>query len=335
MSLVATPADAVDAGLIYVTDQEPGLVRRRSGSGFSYWHADGRPASDADRARAKALVIPPAWTDVWICAQPTGHIQATGRDDAGRKQYLYHPGWEDLRDELKYDSLGRFAAGLGDLRHQVDADLRRRGFPREKVAALVVAIMDSTLIRVGNRSTTGAFGLTTLESDHVDAGAVRLSFEFVGKGGLAHQIELSDRRLASHVRQIQELPGQRLFTWEEDGKAGSITSGDVNDYLRTVFGNGTSAKDFRTWGGTVTVARFLAGAPPPDEDRKRDKEVLAAIDDAADRLGNTRAVVRGSYLHPVVPESYATGELHETWKAKRSGKRLDRAERVMAALLQS
>lgn len=333
MSLVATPADAVDAGLIYVTDQEPGLKRRRSGSGFSYWYEDGAPASAADRDRAKALVIPPAWTDVWICSQSTGHVQATGRDDAGRKQYLYHPLWEELRDELKYDSLGRFAAGLGDLRHQVDADLRRHGFPREKVVALVVAIMDSTLIRVGNRSATGAFGLTTLESDHVDAGAVRLSFDFIGKGGLEHQIELSDRRLASQVRQIQELPGQRLFTWEEGGQTGAISSGDVNDYLRLTFGDGTSAKDFRTWGGTVTVARSLAVDPPPSDKKQQDRAVLAAIDDAAERLGNTRAVVRGSYLHPVVPESYGEGELHEIWKQRRSGKHLDRAERVVSALL--
>ena len=333
MSLVANEADAVDAGLIYVSDQEPGLTRRRSGSGFSYWAPDGQPASPADRKRAKALVIPPAWTEVWICPHPSGHIQATGRDDAGRKQYLYHPVWEDIRDELKFDSMAGFAAGLGDLRDRIDSDVRRHGFPRQKVVALVVAIMDATLIRVGNPSYTGAFGLTTLEIDHVEAGAVRVSFEFVGKGGLDHSIRLSDRRLASLVRQIQELPGQRLFTWEEDDKTGSVTSGEVNEYLRTVIADHTSAKDFRTWGGTVTVARFLAGDPPPEDEPTRDEVVLGAIDAAAERLGNTRAVVRDSYMHPVVPESYASGELHETWRSKRASKRLDRAERVVTALL--
>lgn len=333
MSAAAGESDALDAGLRYVTDEEPGLSRRRSGPGFSYWTSTGDSASPADRSRARALVIPPAWEAVWICTDPKGHVQATGRDAAGRKQYLYHPVWEELRDTLKYDSLAGFAAGLGELRDRVDSDLRRRGFPRDKVVALVVAIMDATLIRIGNRSYTGAVGLTTLESDHVEVGAVRLDFEFVGKGGLDHRVELSDRRLAGHVRQIQELPGQRLFTWEEDGRSGSVDSDDVNEYLRATVGDHTSAKDFRTWGGTVTVTRLLAVDPPPEEEKRQDRAILAAIDEAAEQLGNTRAVVRGSYLHPIVPYSYVSGKLHETWRAKRSGKRLDRAERVVAALL--
>lgn len=333
MSVATTEADAIDAGLVYVNDQEPGLTRRRSGSGFSYRRPDGTPASDTERTRARELVIPPAWKDVWICPHPKGHIQATGRDDAGRKQYIYHPVWEQLRDDVKFDSLAGFAAGLGGLRGQVDADLRRHGFPRQKVVALVVAIMDATLIRIGNPSYTGAFGLTTLETDHVEAGTVRLSFEFVGKGGLDHQIQLSDRRLASQVRLIQELPGQRLFTWEEKGKSGSISSGEVNDYLRAAVGDSTSAKDFRTWGGTVTVARLLAADPPPEVEKERDTAVLVAVDEAAARLGNTRAVVKGSYLHPIVPDSYASGALHESWKATRTGRHLDRAERVVSALL--
>ncbi len=333
MSLVANEADALDAGLVYVTDQSPGLTRRKSGSGFSYWDPAGKPVSAADRERARGLVIPPAWTDVWISPDASGHIQATGRDDAGRKQYIYHPTWIEIRDQLKYDSMADFAAGLGDLRGRVDSDLRRHGFPRQKVVALVVAIMDATLIRIGNPSYTGAFGLTTLESDHVEAGTVRLSFDFVGKGGLDHSIQLSDRRLASLVTQIQDLPGQRLFTWEENGKSGSVSSGEVNEYLREVIADHTSAKDFRTWGGTVTVARLLATDPPADDESQRARQMLEAIDTAADRLGNTRAVVRGSYLHPVVPDSYPTGELHETWRSRRSGKLLDRIERTVSSLL--
>ena len=249
---------AAQAGLRYVGDDEPGLTRRRAGRGFSYRRPDGSTLTDpVERARIDGLAIPPAWTDVWICRHPDGHIQATGRDARGRKQYRYHPRWREVRDADKFDHLLAFGERLGDLRSRLDQDLRRQGLPRERILALVVRLLDETLIRVGNpeyAADNETFGLTTLRRRHVDASDRRVVFEFVGKSGIDHEVRVADPRLARLVRRCSELGGHELFTYLDDnGAVRAVSSTDVNDYVRGIIGADTSAKDFRTWGGTVVV----------------------------------------------------------------------------------
>lgn len=304
---------ATQAGLRYVEDREPGLRRIRRGKGFVYRTSDGRPASDDDRERSRALVIPPAWTEVWICATPDGHIQAVGRDAKGRKQYRYHREWQELRQMMKYDRLLAFGRSLPSLRETVCADLRRPGLPQQKVLATVVELMARTMIRVGNAEyarDNESYGLTTLLSDHVLVAGSRIRFGFKGKSGKLHEVDLADRRLATIVRRCQELNGQELFAWvDRENRVHDVRSEDVNQYLRSISGQDYTAKEFRTWGGSVRCFRALREAGPADVQQLRKRVVTQAIKEVARHLGNTATVCRAYYVHPVVLDSYEDGRL--------------------------
>lgn len=311
-----------DVALVHTTDAGPGISRRRRGRGFSYHHAGGGAVRDAAvLSRIAALAIPPAWTDVWISAEADGHLQATGRDARGRKQYLYHARWAACRDEVKYSGLVDFARALPGLRGQVDADLRRRGTPREKVLASIVWLLDNAMIRIGNAAyaqANGSFGLTTLRSRHVAVNGATLRFAFRGKSGKKWRLAITDRRIARVVRQIQELPGQSLFQYlDGEGDARGVTSQDVNLYIREAGGNGFSSKHFRTWGGTVRAAGLLSGVERPPSKRETARVLNAAIDAVADKLGNTRSVCRSCYIHPRVIEAWTDGRLGEEMAAVR------------------
>ena len=308
------PEEASAAGLVYVHDTDPGIRRQAAGKGFAYKDPDGKPVKDArTEDRIAKLVIPPAWTDVWICPDARGHIQATGRDQKGRKQYIYHPKWRAHRDEAKYERMAEFGRALPRLRKRVEADLARHGLPREKVLAAVVRIMEETSIRVGNDQYAQAnksFGLTTLRKRHVDLHGAAAEFEFRGKSGKMHKTGIHDRRLAALIRRCEELPGQRLFQFvDHDGQRHAISSHDVNAYIREATGGSFSAKDFRTWAGTLRCAQALAQAGPADNEGHAKRIVAACVKQVAGVLGNTPAVCRSSYIHPTVFEHYASGAL--------------------------
>jgi DNA topoisomerase-1 len=307
-------AVARDAGLRYSADDQPGIRRRRAGRGFSYLDADGRRVTDPTTlARIRSLAIPPAWTDVWICPSPIGHVQATGRDARGRKQHRYHPRWHEKRDESKFDRMIAFAGALAQIRERCDADLAKPGLPREKVLATVVRLLELTLIRVGNDEyarLNRSFGLTTLRDRHARISGSQVRFRFRGKGGREHEVGVRDRRLATVIKRCQELPGQELFQYvDEDGEVRDVTSDDVNEYLREVAGGDFTAKDFRTWAGTVLAYRALRALQPADSPTAAKKNVVAAIRETAGRLGNTPAVARRSYVHPAVLEAYMDGRV--------------------------
>jgi DNA topoisomerase I len=316
--------------LVYVTDAMPGIRRVRRGKGFSYHDAEGRLlVKDEVVARIRRLAIPPAWTDVWISPLPEGHLQATGRDAKNRKQYLYHPRYREVREADKFGRLARFGQALPAIRDRADADLSRRSLDKEKVLAAVVTLLDRTLIRVGNEAyarTNEAYGLTTLRDEHALVSGSTLRFVFRGKGGKEHAVDLSDRRLARAVRRCQELAGEELFQYQDDdGTPRPVSSQDVNMYLRETAGEVFTAKDFRTWGGTVVVARELAQMGPFETKTQADRNVNQALDAAAGHLNNTRAVARRSYVHPEVVASYLEGELVDLWprlvsRADRSGR---------------
>ena len=313
-----TPAerDAIAAGLRYVSDASPGIRRERRGRAFSYRDPDGALVRDDDTlSRIRALAIPPAYTQVWICASPLGHLQATGRDARGRKQYRYHPDWRPLRDANKFDRIVAFGRALPKLRRRVRADLARPGLPREKVLAGVVAIMASTLVRVGNDSyarENGSFGLTTLRTRHARFLAGELRLQFVGKGGRAHEAGIQDPRLRRLVRAMHELPGQRLFQYRDaDGTLAAVESSDVNDYLRECMGEAFTAKDFRTWGATEAAFRQLATIACDDAISDTAaagvcREVCTAV---SALLGNTPTVCRKSYIDPRVFDGWRDGRL--------------------------
>jgi DNA topoisomerase I len=332
-------AAALDAGLTYVTDERPGITRRRRGKGFSFLRPDGSSVSPADRARIESIVIPPAWTDVWICPSPNGHIQATGRDDRGRKQYRYHTRWREVRDANKYERLAEFGTALPDLRAAVDAHLALRGLPAEKVLAAVVRLLDETLIRVGNdeyAATNESYGLTTIEGDHVEVNGSEIHFEFTAKSGIEQDVTLRDARLARIVRACQELPGEDLFGYlDDDGNAVDVTSTMVNDYLRSLCREDVTAKHFRTWGGTVTAADALMVLPVPESETEAKSNELAALDAAADVLGNTRTVCRNCYVHPHIGDAYRDGQLQDAWKQARASARFRRTERAVLTVLES
>jgi DNA topoisomerase-1 len=311
---VPSPEAASAAGLRYVGDGAPGLRRTRRGKAFRYLRPDGRPVRDPRAlARIRALVIPPAWTEVWICASPEGHIQAVGRDARGRKQYRYHPRWRASRDEAKYGRMVAFGRTLPRIRARVEEDLARPGLPREKVLAAVVRLLERTLIRVGNEEYARAnrsFGLTTLRSHHVDVAGRKIRFQFRGKSGKQHEIGIEDRELSGIVRRCQELPGQELFQYlDRGGHRRSVKSEDVNRYLRAITGQPFTAKDFRTWGGTVRAAFALAACEPATALGKARRNVANAIAEVSRRLGNTPSICRKCYVHPAVIGSYLDGLL--------------------------
>ena len=307
-------AEPLPEGLSYVTDQDPGLRRTRArGHGFNYQDADGKPVTDEKTLdRIHALAIPPAWTDVWICPKPGGHIQAVGRDQRGRKQYRYHARWTRTRDSHKYDRLIDFGRALPRLRRRIEDDLARRGLPREKVLAAVIRVMEATLIRVGNEEYARhnkSFGLTTLRDRHVKIGGSRAIFEFRGKSGKPHTTGFNDRRLARIVKACQDLPGQRLFQYlDDEGQRRAVESADVNAYIREALGEDFSAKDFRTWAGTVAAARALTSPECADLTAAK-RNLNTCVKAVAGLLGNTAAVARNAYIHPAILDAYAEGKL--------------------------
>ncbi|HEY7584739.1 MAG TPA: DNA topoisomerase IB [Acidimicrobiia bacterium] len=323
------------ARLRYSSDEEPGIRRRKRGQGFSYRHDSGREVGETARVRIKSLVIPPAWTEVWICATDDGHIQATGRDAAGRKQYVYHPEWERIRDEAKFERLKPFGLALPQLRKQVEADLGLRGLAHKKVLALAVAVLDQSLIRVGNKryeNENGSFGLTTLEAQHAEVAGDSIKLSFESKGGVEQEVALKSRRLANLVSKCQELSGQKLFSYSDNGSPANVTSDEINDYLRTTSGEDYTAKDFRTWGASALAANYLGGIGAPDGDSD-ERVILEAVDAAAEALGNTRAVCRASYIHPEIPDAFSSGKLLKAWRGTRGSRLMSRAERTLLRVL--
>lgn len=334
-------ATAQLAGLRYTIDDQPGIRRKRKGRGFTYVDRDGVAVRDeGELRRIRRLAIPPAWTDVWISPSPIGHIQATGRDARGRKQYRYHERWREVRDEAKYGRLTDFAKALPRLRERVDADLGRPGIPKERVLATAIRILEETFMRVGNveyARANGSFGLTTLRARHVDVDGSRIVFRFRGKSGKDHEVDVRDRRLARVITRLQQLPGQELFRYlDDDGEHRTIASEDVNAYLRDLSNEDLSAKDFRTWAGTVLAARALAELGPARNERVARKRVLQAIDVVSSRLGNTRAVCRKCYVHPGILDAYAAGDLPAALRRPErtpNGHGLSTHETAVAAML--
>jgi DNA topoisomerase-1 len=305
---------AEEAGLRYVSDETPGITRRRAGTGFCYYDPHGsRVTSERTLKRIRSLVIPPAWTDVWICPSPTGHIQAIGRDAKGRKQYKYHPDWQAARDQEKFTRILAFARTLPKIRAAVAADLKGRKLDRRTVLATVVRLLETTLIRVGNREyaeQNKSYGLTTLRNRHVEIHGSTLEFDFLGKSGKQHVVRLSDRRVARILKQLQDLPGQELFKYlDANGVPHSVDSADVNAYLREISGDDFTAKHFRTWAGTVLAAWALSEFERIDSKAAVRRNITAAVKKVAGQLGNTPAVCRSSYIHPEILDAYMDGSL--------------------------
>jgi len=302
------------AGLRYVSDAAPGIARQQRGKVFRYLHPDGSPVRDRPTlGRIRALAVPPAWREVWICVRDDGHLQATGRDERRRKQYRYHRRWREARDETKYGRLIPFARALARIRRRVGRDLALPGLPREKLLATVVRLLETTLIRVGNEEyarENESFGLTTLREHQVRVRGEKLRFSFRGKSGVEHRIELTDRRLASIVRRAQDLPGEELFQYVDDGgDTRRVDSDDVNAYLKEISGEDFTSKDFRTWAGTLLAARALHALAPFASHAEAKRNIAQAIEAVAKALGNTRAVCRKCYVHPAILESYLEGRL--------------------------
>jgi len=303
---------AEDAGLRYVSDEQPGFSRQRRGEEFEYFDTKGKPIRDEQRLlRIKRLAIPPAWSDVWICPSPNGHIQAIGRDARRRKQYRYHERWREIRDENKYGRLVSFGKALPKIRRRLKKDLTLSGLPREKVLATIVQLLERSLIRVGNEEyarENRSFGLTTMQDRHVDVKGSKLRFRFRGKSGRQHEVDVTDRRIARIVSRLQDLPGQSLFQYlDDEGNARDITSQYVNEYLREITGEDFTAKDFRTWAGTVLAAIALSTAGEFETKKQAKANIKHAISAVAEVLGNTPAVCRQCYIHPIVLETYLKG----------------------------
>ena len=328
-AIITDPVDAAEeAGLRYVSDTRPGYTRKRSGESFQYFDTEGKLIQDESRLlRIGRLAIPPAYHDVWICPLPNGHIQATGRDDRGRKQYRYHERWRAIRDENKYDRILTFAAALPKIRRRVQADLKLRKLKREKVLAAVVQLLQRTFIRVGNEEyarQNKSFGLTTMKNRHVKVRGKKLRFRFRGKGGKEHEVDFMDRRIAKIIRELQDLPGQDLFQYfDDEGKVCDVTSQDVNDYLREITGEDFTAKDFRTWAGTVLAAMALNAQEKFATKEEAKANVKNAITAAAKLLHNTPTICRKCYVHPAIVASYLNGDLIEGLQTK-----LDEAEEI-------
>ncbi|HTD85758.1 MAG TPA: DNA topoisomerase IB, partial [Candidatus Binatia bacterium] len=321
-ALPTEPAEAArSAGLRYVSDDNPGFTRARHGKGFRYFDADGKELRDKDHlSRIKSLAIPPAWTKVWICPSASGHLQATGRDARGRKQHRYHARWREARDETKFTRMIAFARALPKVRKRVAEDLKLPGLPRNKVLAAVVRLLEVSLIRVGNDEyarDNRSYGLTTMRDHHVEISGSRMRFEFRGKSGKKHLLDVDDPRLARIVKQCQDLPGQEIFQYiDDDGTRQDVKSEHVNEYLREITGQDFTAKDFRTWAGTVLAAMALREVEKFDTQTQAKKNVLRAIEAVAERLGNTPAICRKCYVHPMVLDAYMDGALLQTVKQR-------------------
>ncbi len=312
---------AKEAGLRYVSDEQPGYTRQMRGKKFVYFDTEGKEIKDETRIlRINRLAIPPAYTDVWICPSPNGHLQATGRDARRRKQYRYHERWREVRDENKYEKMIVFAQALPKIRRRINKDMALPGLPREKVLATVVQLLERTFIRIGNEEyakENKSFGLTTMRNRHVDVKGSRLRFHFRGKSGKDHDIEIEDPRVAKIVKKLEDLPGQELFQYkDEEAEIRQITSDDVNSYLREITNEDFTAKDFRTWAGTVLAAMALKAQEMFENKSQAKKNVKAAIGAVAKMLGNTPAVCRKCYVHPAVLESYLDGNLVEGLKTR-------------------
>lgn len=312
-------AAAEEAGLKYVSNDAPGYTRKRKGDDFDYFDAQGRKITDEKRLlRIRRIAIPPAWADVWICPAANGHIQAVGRDARGRKQYRYHDRWREVRDEAKYSKMLLFGQALPKIRKRIEKDLALAGLPREKVLATVVELLERTFIRVGNEEyakENKSFGLTTLRNHHVDVSGTTVQFRFKGKSGVKHEKEVRDRRLAKIIRKLQDLPGQELIQYVgDDGEIHNLTSQDVNAYLKEITGEEFTAKDFRTWAGTVLASIALTAQDSFETKKQARANIKAAIHAVAQMLGNTPAVCRKCYVHPAILESYLDGSLKEGLK---------------------
>lgn len=308
------------AGLRYVSDQIPGITRKGRGKSFQYFDSDGKRIRDKETlGRIKSLAIPPAWKDVWICPRANGHLQATGRDAKGRKQSRYHPRWREVRDETKFERMKLFGEALPLIREQVEKDLALPGLPREKILATIVRLLETTFIRVGNAEyarENHSYGLTTLRNKHVDVEGSTVRFKFQGKSGKRHEIDLNDRRLARIVKRCLDLPGYELFQYvADDGALHTVDSSDVNEYLRSITEQPFTAKDFRTWAGTVLACLSLAEFEAFESATQAKKNVVAAIKSVAEQLGNTPAVCRKCYIHPMVLDCYLCGKLQATLSA--------------------
>jgi DNA topoisomerase-1 len=315
LEIVTDPVESSrQAGLRYVTDARPGYTRKKRGKGFRYLDSDGKPIKDeATLKRIRSLVIPPAWTDVWICPSANGHLQATGRDARKRKQSRYHPRWRAVRDETKYERMKLFGEALPAIRERVEQDLGLPGLPREKVLATIVRLLETTFIRIGNEEyarENRSYGLTTMHNRHVEVEGGKVRFKFRGKSGKVHDIDLNDRRLARIVKKCQDLPGYELFQYlDDEGNHHGVDSADVNEYLRAITDEQFTAKDFRTWAGTVLACALLreTGSCEAQSQAEAKKNVVQAIAAVAERLGNTPSVCRKCYVHPAVIESYMGG----------------------------
>ncbi len=333
-------ASARAARLHYSTDTTPGIRRVKNGKSFRFLRPDGKPVTNRkDLDRIRALVIPPAWTDVWISPDPLGHLQATGRDARGRKQYRYHDRWREIRDETKYGRMLEFGRALPLIRRRINADLRRRGLPRRRVLAAIVALLEKTLIRVGNEEyarDNQSFGLTTMLDRHVKVNGSKVEFSFRGKSGIKHTKALDHRTLAKVVKQCRDLEGQELFQYrDEQGRVVDIGSGDVNEYLKDITGEDFTSKDFRTWCGTVHALTFLLDCKAAASESKAKKEISRCIEDVAQKLGNTKAVCRKSYVHPAVIDAYLDGSITRGGRRGMNGiGKLTAAEAAVLGLLQ-
>jgi DNA topoisomerase-1 len=322
LQIVTDPVEAAEeAGLRYVSDADPGYTRKAKGDDFEYFDSDGKPIKDEQRLlRIRRLAIPPAWTKVWICPSPNGHIQATGCDARRRKQYKYHERWREVRDENKYERMAIFGATLPKIRQRVEHDLKLRGLPREKVLATVVQLLERTFIRIGNEEyarENNSFGLTTMRDRHVNVKGSKLRFHFRGKSGKTHEVDVTDPRIAKTVSKLQDLPGQELFQYvDDDAQRHHVTSHDVNEYLRQITGEDFTAKDFRTWAGTVLVAIALNAVGAAETQKGAKANIRDAIGAVAKMLGNTPAICRKCYVHPAILENYLTGASIEGLKRK-------------------
>jgi DNA topoisomerase-1 len=343
---ITDPAESAKAaGLRYVSDTKPGIKRVESGRGFRYIGTDGKPVRDQETlARIKSLVIPPAWKEIWICPNPKGHLQVTGRDARGRKQSRYHPRWREVRDETKYERMLLFGVELPNIRERVEQDLKMPGLPRPKVLATIVHLMETTLIRIGNEEyarKNKSYGLTTMRNKHVNVDGATVTFHFQGKSGVKHTVDINDRRIARIVRRCQDIPGYELFQYvDEDGTHHSVDSADVNEYLREIAKQDFTAKEFRTWAGSLLTCMTLRALGAYESEKEATKNIVQTIKTVAARLGNTPSVCRKCYVHPAVLQWYMSGKMVATKRLlpddhEEMAEELRREEAVLLKLLRN